>query len=240
AYRLARHVGFDNINIDLMHGLPNQRLGDALQDLEEVIALGPEHISWYQLTIEKNTHFYSSPPSLPDEDALQQIWQRGHELLGSAGYAQYEVSAYARDGRQCEHNLNYWRFGDYLGIGAGAHGKRTLSNGQILRRRKTRMPADYMAGSVADDMTSSQIKAIAEPVPEDEITQEFLMNALRLTDGFDAALYEQRTGQAFSQLEAFIAEGSKRGLLAWQASTGQVQATQLGQRFLDSLLLLAS
>ena len=231
AYRLARQAGFSNINLDLMHGLPNQTVADACRDLEQAISLGPEHICWYQLTIERNTHFYSAPPPLPSEQALQDIWQAGQELLHSAGYQQYEVSAYAKGDRHCAHNLNYWRFGDYLGIGAGAHGKRTLGSGQLVRSRKTRAPVDYLAGQ--------QILPIAEPVATEDICLEFLMNALRLTQGFDAALFEQRTGQPFSQLAQFLAAGCDQGLLSVQPATGRVQATPLGMRFLDTLLGLA-
>ena len=231
AYRLARRAGFASINIDLMHGLPQQSVGDALCDLSGVLALEPEHVSWYQLTIEKNTRFYSQPPPLPGEAALEEMQARGAEALRQAGYRQYEVSAWARPGYECRHNLNYWRFGDYIGIGAGAHGKRSLAGGQIVRRRKTRMPGDYLAGGGAP--------ALAEPVAAEDLPLEFLMNALRLTEGFAAALYEQRTGLPFATLRPFIAQGQAQGLLAYDPAAQRLRPTERGLRYLDSLLQLA-
>lgn len=232
AYTAARRAGFKRINIDLMHGLPEQTVDGALDDLQRVLALEPGHVSWYQLTIEPNTRFHSQPPRLPAEDALHEIQERGAETLRQAGYRQYEVSAWAREGQACRHNLNYWRFGDYLGIGAGAHGKRSLADGRILRSRRTRAPADYLAGDAAPP-------AISEAVAAEDIPLEFLMNALRLTEGFGAQLFEQRTGRGFQTLEPFIGQGAGLGLLAYDVSARQVQPTAKGLRYLDSLLQLA-
>ncbi|MEG2831052.1 MAG: radical SAM family heme chaperone HemW, partial [Edwardsiella sp. (in: enterobacteria)] len=150
AARLATALGLRSFNLDLMHGLPQQSQEEALDDLRQAIALNPPHLSWYQLTIEPNTLFGSRPPRLPDDDALWEIFEQGDHLLRASGYQQYETSAYALPGRQCQHNLNYWRFGDYLGIGCGAHGKLTFADGRIERRAKTRHPRGYMQGNYLD------------------------------------------------------------------------------------------
>lgn len=237
ACEATRDAGFTNVNIDLMYGLPGQDTEGALADLRAAIRLAPEHISWYELTIEKNTRFYSRPPPIPGEDILDDIYRRGLILLQEAGYRQYEVSAYARGGRECHHNLNYWRFGDYLGIGAGAHGKVTASRG-LLRTRKTRAPADYLR---QDAMDATRVDAVSQA----DIPREFLMNALRLNEGFTEALFEGRTGLPFSVLDLFLDEGERKGLLTRETSVcgGQegrrVKTTGPGRRFLDTLLTLA-
>ena len=146
AVSLAKVSGLKSFNLDLMHGLPNQTLEEALDDLRQAIKLAPPHLSWYQLTIEPNTMFAYRPPTLPDDDELWDIFEQGHQLLTEAGYQQYETSAYSKPGFQCQHNLNYWRFGDYLAIGCGAHGKLTFSDGKILRFSKTKHPKGYLRG----------------------------------------------------------------------------------------------
>ena len=157
ALQIARKAGFDNCNLDLMFGLPGQSRAMAMEDLQQAIELQPEHLSWYQLTLEPNTAFYAAPPAgLPDDEHLAEISETGLELLGASGYRQYEVSAHARPGHACRHNLNYWQFGDYIGIGAGAHGKLTLPDGSIVRRRKQRHPQRYMQAALDGDALSSE------------------------------------------------------------------------------------
>ena len=173
AAELATGLGLRSFNLDLMHGLPEQSLEEALADLRQAIALAPPHLSWYQLTIEPNTLFNSRPPVLPDEDMLWLIFSEGHKLLTEAGYEQYEISAYARPGYQCQHNLNYWRFGDYLGIGCGAHGKLSFTDGRILRTVKTRHPKGYLQGRYTDNHSE---------VALDDRPFEFFMNRFRLLE----------------------------------------------------------
>lgn len=224
---MARNAGFDNFNLDLMHGLPDQSLEDALYDLRTAIAQGPTHLSWYQLTMEPNTVFWSQPPQLPEDDLLWDIQEAGQALLAEAGYAQYEVSAYARAGRQARHNLNYWTFGDFLGIGAGAHAKLSSPEGRIQRTWKTRLPKDYLDPAKA-------FQAGARELDADELPFEFLMNALRLTDGVPAGLYPQRTGLPLADLAASRSEAEAQGLL--QADPARLAATPKGQLFLNDLL----
>lgn len=224
---MARNAGFDNFNLDLMHGLPDQSLEDALYDLRTAIAQGPTHLSWYQLTMEPNTVFWSQPPQLPEDDLLWDIQEAGQALLAEAGYAQYEVSAYARAGRQARHNLNYWTFGDFLGIGAGAHAKLSSPEGLIQRTWKTRLPKDYLDPAKA-------FQAGARELDADELPFEFLMNALRLTDGVPAGLYPQRTGLPLADLAASRREAEAQGLL--QADPARLAATPKGQLFLNDLL----
>lgn len=231
AYHTARDAGFENINIDLMHGLPQQNIDGALQDLRTAISLGPEHISWYQLTIEPNTVFYNQPPTLPQDDDLWEIYQQGSELLAAEGYVRYEVSAFARDGKQSKHNLNYWQFGDYLGIGAGAHGKITHGESDqllITRTNKTRLPSDYLKGQKSKQST----------VPDSEQLLEFLMNSLRLLDGFDVAHFKLRTNVSLEQLEQFYIEAEKRKFL--YRIGNRIKPTELGLQYLNDLLLIAA
>ncbi|MDN6634064.1 MAG: radical SAM family heme chaperone HemW, partial [Enterobacterales bacterium] len=185
AAHLAQGLGLRSFNLDLMHGLPDQSLEEALDDLRQAIELNPPHLSWYQLTIEPNTLFGSRPPKLPDDDALWDIFQRGDELLRAAGYQQYETSAYAKPGYQCQHNLNYWRFGDYLGIGCGAHGKVTFEDGRILRTAKTRHPRGYMQGRYLDKQ---------HEVESDDRPFEFFMNRFRLLEPTPRAEFQLYTG----------------------------------------------
>lgn len=226
---MARAAGFDNFNLDLMHGLPEQSIEDALFDLRTAIAQAPTHLSWYQLTMEPNTVFWSQPPELPEDDLLWDIQEAGQALLAAEGYAQYEVSAYAQPGRQARHNLNYWTFGDFLGIGAGAHAKLSTQDRRILRTWKTRLPKDYLDPSKAYQAGERRLDA-------DELPFEFLMNVLRLTDGAPAELFSQRTGLSLAQLDAARREAERLGLL--QADATRLVATAKGQLFLNDLLQL--
>lgn len=228
AVEFARRADFDNINLDLMHGLPGQTVSGAESDLLRAIACETTHLSWYQLTIEPNTAFYSSPPGLPDEDELAGIQQRGEALLAASGYAQYEVSAYSKPGSNCRHNRNYWSFGDYLGIGAGAHGKVTFPDGRIRRYAKRRQPQDYMAVAQGSSVASSRI------LDHREISGEFMMNALRLNAGFALSQFESRTGLSRENLEPRLESLYRRELLMCEDDT--VKATELGRRFLDSVI----
>ena len=227
AAAMAREAGFDNFNLDLMHGLPDQSLDDALGDLRQAIALKPTHLSWYQLTLEPNTVFWNQPPLLPEDDILWDIQEAGQALMAEHGYHQYEVSAYAQPGRAARHNLNYWSFGDFIGIGAGAHGKLSHPDGRILRTWKTRLPKDYLNPAKA-------FKAGEKLLPVDELPFEFLMNALRLTDGVDAELFAQRTGLPLAQLAVARREAEQKGLL--QVEPTRLVATPRGQLFLNDLL----
>lgn len=223
----ARRAGFDNFNLDLMHGLPDQSVADALADLDQAIALAPAHISWYQLTIEPNTAFYSRPPRLPDNDILADIEDLGLEKLAAAGFQRYEVSAYSQAERQSRHNRAYWEFADYLGIGAGAHGKITLaSDRSVWRGQKTRAPAHYMANLIPHG-NWRQLK-------RDELRLEFMMNALRLCDGVPSHFYPERTGQNLSDLEPALHRLREQQML--QQDEKRLAPTQLGLRFLNNLL----
>ncbi|MGI2027661.1 radical SAM family heme chaperone HemW [Endozoicomonas acroporae] len=226
--------GFSNINIDLMHGLPGQSPEDALYDLKQAIDLKPAHISWYQLTIEPNTVFYTKTPALPPDDTLWDIQEAGQALLASAGFQQYEISAYSQPGRRSKHNLNYWRFGDYIGIGAGAHGKLThASTGLIYRNWKTRMPADYLA---ADSYISHAFEAGRRELEADELPIEFMMNVLRLHEGVDAQLYGERTGQTLSGIHQQLKLARQKALL--EPSESRLKPTPTGRLFLNDLLEL--
>lgn len=229
AFAMAREAGFDNINIDLMHGLPKQTLEQALSDLEQACALQPEHISWYQLTIEPNTVFYSRPPVLPTSTVLETIFERGSALLASEDYQQYEISAFARSARRAAHNLNYWQFGDYLGIGAGAHSKMTQADGNILRGRRTRAPADYLAKAPA-----IQIQSVAP----NERALEFMLNALRLVDGVPRAYFSERTGQSFANIAATLEQLITRGLIL--PDDQRIQTSAQGRDFLNDTLAFFS
>ncbi len=232
AVHTARHAGFDNINLDLMHGLPEQTPEQAIADLQQAIDLQPEHLSWYQLTIEPNTAFHNQPPLLPVENTLERIQTQGDKLLNSKGFSAYEISAYARPQRQSKHNGNYWQFGDYLGIGAGAHGKITDANQQkILRTRKTRQPSDYLSRL----LTKSDYLAEQGPLASAELPLEFLMNALRLKQGVPSALFTQRTGLPLETIAAHWQALETRHLVE-PMSTGRLRCTTLGHRFLDSVL----
>lgn len=223
AFRRARQAGFDNINLDLMFGLPGQQLHEALADLRRAVALEPEHISWYQLTIEPNTRFHHQPPATPDDDLLWRMQEAGQALLADAGYAQYEVSAYARPGRACRHNLNYWQFGDYLALGAGAHGKFSTSGG-VVRYSKQRHPERYQQTPRGEERL----------LDDDDLQLEFMMNALRLNRGVAAEQFVRRTGLPLATLEPALAEARNRGLL--EDDPAVLCPTPLGRAFLNDLL----
>jgi oxygen-independent coproporphyrinogen-3 oxidase len=232
AAAFARNAGFDNFNLDLMFGLPGQTTEQALADLQTAIGCTPTHISWYQLTIEPNTEFFSRPPVLPHDDAIAEMQEAGMDLLQQHGYARYEISAYSQPGRQARHNLNYWEFGDYLGIGAGAHGKLTQPDAdQILRTRKTRMPARYLAANNADAAFTAETKA----VPQAELPLEFMMNALRLSDGVPLRSFTERTGLPLAGIDAALASLRQRGFLS--AAPDRIQPTASGLQFLNEVLL---
>ena len=227
AVELAQAAGFTRVNIDLMHGLPGQTETGAVADLEQALALNPGHISWYQLTLEPNTAFYRRPPALPPETVLEAITRSGSAVLGAAGYRQYEISAYATAGQDSRHNRNYWEFGDYLGIGAGAHGKLTdPASGRIVRRRKTRQPQNYLAA--AEPCVAS------DDIPDAERPLEFLMNALRLTEGVPTGYFSARAGLPEQVLERAWAALVAQGLL--EPLGQRLAATPLGSRFLDTIL----
>ena len=226
AFETARNCGFDNINIDLMHGLPEQSLAEGLDDLKAAFELSPEHISWYQLTIEKNTVFYNQPPTLPVENILDNLFMTGLDTLAGAGYQQYEVSAFARDSKQSRHNKNYWRFGDYIGIGAGAHGKISGSDGSISRRWKTRSPSDYL--------NTDKKLAGSTLIAKEDLPLEFMMNALRLNQGFTPQLFEQRTGLSFSKVKNSIVQLQAQGLM--DTSGEHYHTTQKGRLFLNNVI----
>lgn len=224
---MARTAGFDNFNLDLMHGLPGQDVEGALADLRQAIALEPTHLSWYQLTLEPNTLFWSQPPQIPEDDILWDIQEAGQALLAAEGFVQYETSAYARDGRRARHNLNYWSFGDFLGIGAGAHAKLSAPDGHIRRTWKTRLPKDYLD-------PAKRFQAGEQVLEAAELPFEFMMNALRLTEGMPAALFEQRTGLPLAGIEAACAAARAAGLL--EHDPQRLRPTPRGQLFLNDLL----
>jgi len=232
AVEILRNAGFSNFNIDLMHGLPDQSLKDALHDLNTAIQLAPTHLSWYQLTIEPNTEFFSKPPQLPEEEILCDIIEAGQARLNEAGYKQYEVSAYAKDNQQSQHNLNYWQFGDYLAIGAGAHGKITQTNGEIFRYRKVRQPNHYL------DPTRLSTTAAIEPIEQDDLPLEFLMNTLRLTEGFSIDLYHATTGLSPESFIKDIEKAISEGLLekVGREKKEIIRPTLKGRMYLNELL----
>jgi putative oxygen-independent coproporphyrinogen III oxidase len=225
----AHASGFDNLNIDIMYALPGQDVDAAMADLSAAAALKPTHVSWYQLTLEPNTVFYSRPPEdMPDEETSSDIQNAGQALLASLGYEQYEVSAYARDGRRSRHNLNYWSFGDYLAIGAGAHGKISNAAG-IWRYVKPANPLKYMQ-NFEQGGSDIELKGLNER----EKVFEFMLNASRLTKGFDLSLFAERTGlSAELLLERMVSAREKR--LIEEVSSGIWRASSLGQRFLNDL-----
>lgn len=225
AARLAATLGLRSFNLDLMHGLPEQHLGEALSDLRQAIELAPPHLSWYQLTIEPNTSFGSRPPVLPDDDLLWDIFSQGHQLLTQAGYVQYETSAYAKPGFQCQHNLNYWRFGDYLGIGCGAHGKISFADGRILRTVKTKHPRGYMAGRYLDQ----QNEVAAEDRPF-----EFFMNRFRLLEAMPRCDFTDYTGLPESVVRPQIEAALNAGEISETETHWQI--TEHGKLFLNTLL----
>jgi len=259
----ARRAGFRNLNLDLMYGLPEQSLAQAYRDLEETLALEPEHIAYYQLSVEPDTAFHRVPPPIPHEDLIADMQLQGSAMLAARGFEPYEVSAYARgcrkspspagrgggergvkgedrcllryphapEGHRCRHNLNYWRFGDYLGIGAGAHGKLTFpARRRIERRWKLRDPAAYLDPANRDRLVGGR-----HALSEVDLILEFALNALRLSEGFDAPLFERRTGLPFERIADRGDKARAAGLLA-PGQDHRVRSTELGRRFLDDLL----
>lgn len=227
AANLASSLGLRSFNLDLMHGLPDQSLEEALDDLRQAIALNPPHLSWYQLTIEPNTLFGSRPPKLPDDDALWDIFEQGDKLLTEAGYQQYETSAYAKPGYQCQHNLNYWRFGDYLGIGCGAHGKITFPDGRITRTAKTRHPRGYMEGKYLDRQ---------HDVAQEDKPFEFFMNRFRLLEAAPRGEFTLYTGLDEATIRPQLNEAMVKNYMTETDEYWQI--TEHGKLFLNSLLEL--
>jgi putative oxygen-independent coproporphyrinogen III oxidase len=250
AIKMAKEAGFDNFNIDLMHGLPDQSEAQALADIQQAIDLGPTHLSWYQLTIEPNTEFFKRPPVLPEDETLWDIQEAGQTLLAKHGFVQYEVSAYAQKDKQAIHNLNYWQFGDYLGIGAGAHGKVTdlvkapesLTASSVFRTWKTRAPKDFLnAGKSDAKQAGKSFLAGKESIQNEDIGLEFLMNALRLQQGFNLNLFEQRTGYPLTTIASGINKAIDKGLLEKHSlddGCEHIKTSAKGSLFLNEILAL--
>jgi len=229
AANAAREAGFDNFNLDIMFALPEQSLEQAIEDVETAIAQAPTHLSCYQLTLEPNTLFYKNPPKLPSSDLAWEIQLSIQKILKNAGFMQYEVSAYAQKNRQCLHNLNYWQYGDYFGIGAGAHGKITTEDGSVYRYWKQKQPKKYLDSASSTDRIGNK-----EKVDPSALIFEFMLNALRLKNGFTEELFEQRTGLSINTLLPNLDKHSQQGLLI--RSVGTVKPTNDGYRFIDSML----
>jgi len=228
AFQQARAAGFERINLDLMFALPGQTLSEAMADIQAAIALDPEHISWYQLTVEPNTVFAANPPRLPDNDLSWEIQQQGKQLLEQAGYQQYEISAWSKSGEQCQHNLNYWQFGDYLGIGPGAHGKITdFSSEEIHRTRRKKQPKHWLT-------PASKTLAEKLPINKQEIALEFMMNVLRLNEGVPDYLFTQRTGLLLSNISTSLNQAKEQGLI--ETKTDIICSTEKGLNYLNNLL----
>lgn len=225
AIHLAREAGFKRINVDLMHGLPEQSVEQALYDLKMAVEHGATHVSWYQLTIEPNTVFFRTQPILPTDDVLEEIQIQGEAYLKAHGFVNYEVSAWRKE-KPSAHNLNYWQFGDYLAIGAGAHGKVTQPDG-VYRFQKTRLPKDYLAKVPAEHIQFKRIEA-------DEMPFEFMMNALRLNQGVDAQLYAERTGLSLDRLDELLNSLRSRKLMV--EDKARISCTEQGHVFLNSVL----
>ena len=231
ALDMVATAGFQRWNIDLMHGLPGQDAQSGAADLTEAVGRSAGHISWYQLTIERNTRFWSAPPALPNESELESIQQAGEAILADAGLDKYEVSAFSRKGEESRHNMNYWRFGDYIGLGAGAHGKISLPDGTIIRTQRTRTPTDYLAVTTSPPLSPPKGVAIS---PAEKIT-EFAMNTLRLKSGVPLSHFTQTTGATVEQLTAAAKTAVSRGWLE-APDTGRFVTTPLGYQFLDSVI----
>ena len=231
----AKIYGIKSFNLDLMHGLPHQSIENALDDLKTAISLKPDHLSWYQLTIEPNTAFHSKPPKLPQDETLWEIQDQGFKLLADAGYQQYEISGFSQPEKQCQHNLNYWRFGDYLGIGCGAHGKITdTKTGLIQRTVKVKHPKGYL------DSNREPLDQLIK-VSNDELPFEYMMNQLRLFSPFTLADYQQRTGLSASSVLPTLQQAQNKKLMLYTGvlpTEGKWQVTSLGHRYLNDLLEL--
>lgn len=225
---IAQQSGFDNLNLDLMHGLPNQTIEDALYDLQTAVAFKPTHLSWYQLTLEPNTLFAARPPKLPMDELIWEMQDHGKEFLQNNNYSQYEISAYSQPNKQCKHNYNYWQFGDYLGIGAGAYSKITdVENQKILRFWKRKNPKEYL---------NSELSFAAEHqiVTSQELPFEFMLNALRLYTDIPMDLFIKRTGLSLSTIESALQKAQQKQLLTWDESA--IKPTDLGRRFYNDLV----
>lgn len=222
----ARH--FERFNLDLMYGLPGQMMAEAMTDLETAISFAPRHLSCYQLTLEPNTRFAAEPPQLPESDLCADMQEAIEARLATAGYQHYETSAFAQPGYQCQHNLNYWSFGDYLGIGAGAHGKLTMHD-SVLRQMRWKQPAQYLKQVAAGLPVHEE-----HSVTADELPFEFMMNALRLNGGFDPALFESRTTLPLISIESELRQAEADGLI--ERTAQHIAPTKKGQRFLNELL----
>ena len=232
AAELAHDAGFDNFNLDLMFALPGQTIEQAIKDIHTAIALEPTHISHYQLTIEPNTLFHHNPPMTPDDEISWQMQEQCQALLADNDFKNYEVSAYAKQGKQCQHNLNYWQFGDYLGIGAGAHDKITHPHQQQIERKwKTRQPQKYL-----DDINNGNAIQGQRILSRSDASLEFMMNALRLTDGFDSTLFAQHSGLAINTIEKTLRLAEEKGWLDWQAH--RIKPTEQGKQYLNDLMAL--
>jgi putative oxygen-independent coproporphyrinogen III oxidase len=232
AFEAARQAEFTNINLDLMFGLPAQTVQQGLSDIEQALRLQPEHLSYYQLTIEPNTLFHAQPPALPEDDNIWEIQHEAQQRMADAGYAQYEVSAYAEIGRQCLHNRNYWEFGDYLGIGAGAHSKLTDVNQQkITRLIKEKHPREYLNKAAQSGAIISE-----QELSRNDLAIEFMMNALRLSEGFPVTLFNERTGLPITVVEEPMQRAEQQGLIEWTLDT--IRPTEKGKWFLNDLLAL--
>ncbi|ELV8681727.1 radical SAM family heme chaperone HemW [Vibrio fluvialis] len=231
AAKLAHQIGLNSFNLDLMHGLPDQTLDQALADLDRAIELAPPHLSWYQLTIEPNTMFYFKPPTLPDDDALWDIFDLGHQKLTEAGYVQYEISGYSKPGYQCQHNLNYWRFGDYLGIGCGSHGKLSFADGRIVRTTKVKHPRGYLAAyqNLAKPYLDSE-----QLVEDVDRPFEFFMNRFRLIEPCPKADFSATTGLPISVIQPTLDWAIEQGYLSENDTHWQI--TEKGKLFLNDLL----
>ena len=227
AARLAHEAGLNSFNLDLMHGLPNQSIDDALSDLKQAIELSPPHLSWYQLTIEPNTVFYYKPPTLPDDDDLWDIFEQGHQILADAGYVQYEISGYSKVGYQCRHNLNYWRFGDYLGIGCGAHGKLSFADGRIVRTTKIKHPRGFL-----DLMKPYLIDE--QEVSDHDRPFEFFMNRFRLLEACPKQDFIDKTGLGFESIQETIDWAKEKKYLNETETHWQI--TEHGKLFLNDML----
>ena len=230
AAEAAHTAGFGNFNLDLMYGLPGQDIGQAVEDVEMATALRPTHLSVYQLTLEPNTPFYRAPPPLPGEQALEAIQEALAARLDASGYGAYEVSAYAQAGRQCRHNRNYWEFGDYLGIGAGAHGKISHAGG-VVRTAKVRHPDAYLR-----DVSTGRHRTSVRTLSAEDLVCEFMLNALRLHDGFTRELFGARTGLSLDCIGSRLERAQERGLL--EIGPARIRASALGRRFLNDLVML--
>lgn len=231
AFAIARKADFDNINIDLMFGLPDQSNAQALHDIQQAITLHPEHISWYQLTLEPNTLFHAKPPQLPSDDTIWQMQQQGQQQLRQHGYAHYEVSAYAQANKQCQHNRNYWLFGDYYGIGAGAHSKLTTAT-DIVRNWKIKQPNAYLHAAQTTQSFDGGLTAIKKS----DLAFEFMLNALRLHQSISYGFFEKSTGLSITTIKNQLQQAKEQQLLV--LAKDSFYKTELGERFLNDLIAI--